>query len=213
MAREHDLGGYTIATVTAARDIGWRHDGDEVPAERPAAARGDEMSDDEEILVDGSRFRVARVRLPRRDGGVSTREIVRHPGSVVVLPLLDDDRVVLIRNRRHALGATLWELCAGTLEVGEEPLGCAHRELAEETGYRADTMEPLFSFFPAPGISDERMFAFVARGLQLGAPRLDPTEVIETHVRGREACAAMLADGTFMDGKTMLLLHWWLRGA
>ncbi len=134
-------------------------------------------ADDE--CVQGRRIQVAERRVARRDGRTELREMVVHPGSVIVLPLLSDGRLVLIRNRRFTVGRTLLELPAGTLEAGEEPISCAARELEEETGYRATQLEPLLAFYVAPGVSDERMHAFLARGLTEAEQQLDETEQIE----------------------------------
>ena len=101
-------------------------------------------------------------------GGVkATREVVCHRGSVVVLPRLDDGRVLLVRQFRYAAGKSLWELVAGGIELGETPAAAARRELLEETGYRARTLRPLFHFYASPGFLSERMFLFEARGLIL----------------------------------------------
>ena len=128
-----------------------------------------EMSDEpppsgstREEIFQGVKFGVERRRVPTRDGGSAIREVVVHPGAVVVLPFLDDGRVVMIRNRRFAVDETLWELCAGTLEPGEDPAVTAARELVEETGYEASSIEALTTFYTSPGICDERMYAFVA---------------------------------------------------
>src|SRR5688572_30713096 len=99
------------------------------------------MSTEPIILLQGSRFRVERVFQPTADGGVREREVVRHPGAVTILPLLDDGRICLIRNYRASVEKTLIELPAGTLDSGEEPGVCASRELIEETGYRAAKIE------------------------------------------------------------------------
>jgi ADP-ribose pyrophosphatase len=102
-----------------------------------------------------------------------------HPGAVVVLPLLDADTIVMIRNFRPSVGATLLELPAGTLEADEPAEACAGRELIEETGYRAGRIEPLVDFYTSPGVLSERMFAFVARELSHVGQQLDEGEEIE----------------------------------
>ncbi len=107
-------------------------------------------------------FEMVNVRLP--SGRSVEREVVRHPGAVVIIPVLDDHRVALIRNYRIALGMTVFECPAGTLEPPEPPETCASRELIEETGFRAATLIPLGWFYTTPGLTDEKMYAFVARG-------------------------------------------------
>ena len=99
------------------------------------------------------------------DGKRFRRETVQHPASVVILPVLEDRRVVMIRQFRHALGRYIYEIPAGTSEAGEPLLACAKRELAEETGYRATRWRRLYEFYPAPGISTERMVLYRADGL------------------------------------------------
>lgn len=163
------------------------------------------MSAPRTVLV-GARFRVDRYELSARDGSTRVRELVVHPGAVVVVPLLDDGRVVLIRNHRPMLGTTLLELPAGTLEAGEEPALAAARELREETGYLAETLVPLTRFYASPGITDERMHAFVARGLRAGEQQLDATEEIDVETMTLEAALACCRDGRIEDGKTLAAL-------
>lgn len=154
-------------------------------------------------------FEVAEVRSP--GGKVLEREVVRHPGAVVVLPLLETPRgprVVLIRNWRISLEQWLVELPAGTLEAGESPQIAAGRELAEETGYEAATVTPLGRFHTSPGMSDERMWAYVATGLTRGAQRLEADErVTVLDVPAAEALA-MVRRGEIEDAKSMLTILW-----
>ena len=162
-----------------------------------------------ETVFRGTRFHVDRFTLAGRDGSTVTRELAVHPGAVVVLPMLDAETCVLIRNTRPMLGETLWELPAGTREPGEAPIVTAARELEEETGYRASTLSPLASFYASPGITDERMHAYVATGLTAVSQSLDATEEISVHAMPLERALAMCRDGTIADGKTLaiLLLH------
>ncbi|MFB3881348.1 MAG: NUDIX domain-containing protein [Armatimonadota bacterium] len=121
-------------------------------------------------------LRVDEVELP--NGARATREIVPHPGAVVIVPLLDDGRVVMIRQYRHATGKVLWELPAGLLGKGEEPESAARRELVEEVGYEAGEMVPLFSVYLSPGFSGELAHIFLARGLRKVGVRSQPDETI-----------------------------------
>ena len=121
-----------------------------------------------EIIFQAQRFSVERVLQVAADGSKYVREIVRHPGAAVILPLLDDGRVVFIRNYRAAVNETLIELPAGTLDRSEDPLSTAKRELAEETGYRAGNMKLLLTFCMSPGILDEKMHLFLATALTAG---------------------------------------------
>lgn len=129
-----------------------------------------------------------------------------HPGAVVVLPLLAGDCVVMIRNYRYAVEQELWELPAGTREPGESPIETARRELEEETGYRAANMSPLCEFYTSPGVSTERMFAFVATDLTPVPQRLEDGEQIRVEVVPIARVRSMLLDGDLADGKTIAVL-------
>ena len=119
---------------------------------------------------------VDRVRLP--SGRSATREVIRHPGAVVILALDAADNVLLVRQYRYPIGRVLLELPAGTLDPGEEPLDCAARELAEETGFRAARWQRLGGFFSAPGYCTEYLHAFLATELEEGAHQAGDEEEI-----------------------------------
>jgi ADP-ribose pyrophosphatase len=159
---------------------------------------------DADVLLVAKRFRVVRLTHSGADGRPHQREIIRHPGAVVILPLLDDGRVGLVRNYRASIDEALWELPAGTLEPGEDPLAAAHRELAEETGFWAERMELLATFFSSPGIMDERMHLFVAERLRAGSQHLDEGEQIELAPAGWDECLAMARNGQIRDAKTLV---------
>jgi len=164
-----------------------------------------------EILLATSRFNVVRQWHRTSDGALHARETILHPGAVTIVPLLADDRVVLIRNFRPAVGRTLIELPAGTLEAGEDPLQAAGRELEEETGYCSGRIEPLCQFFMSPGILRERMHLFVATELAPGTMRLDEGEQIEPVVVSWAEALAMVGDGRIEDAKTLVGLLWYQR--
>jgi ADP-ribose pyrophosphatase len=163
------------------------------------------------IVYRDARVALEVIELLGRDGSTKTKAVLRHPGAVVILPLLDDGRVVLIENRRVALGTTLLELPAGTLEGDASPLEQAARELREETGYVARSIEPLLGFYASPGICDERMHGFVARGLIVGTQDLDPTEDIVVVVRAWDEVMRAIRDGELVDGKSLAMLLYWDR--
>lgn len=158
---------------------------------------------DDRILFTARRFQVARVPQPCADGSTRDREVVIHPGSVVVVPLVSDDTVCLVEVVRVAVGQTLLELPAGTLDRDEPPLATAARELAEETGYRAGRIEPAGEFWMSPGILRERMHLFVARDLSAGEQALEPGELIQPRVVPWHDAVAMCLDGRINDAKSV----------
>lgn len=148
-------------------------------------------------------FRVERVEVCDRDGATRLRDVVRHPGAVTVIPLLADGSIVLIRNHRFTLRRWMVEFCAGKLEVGEDPTAAALRELEEETGYRAASIESLGSYYTSPGFCDELMRVFVATELTAVPTQLEIGEEIEVFTATRAQIRAMIVDGTLEDGKSI----------
>jgi len=143
--------------------------------------------------------------------GMVSREVVRHPGAVLIVPRLDGDRLALVLNYRVAVNKRLWELPAGTLEPGESPETAAGRELEEETGYRAAVIAHLGDFYTSPGFSDELMRVFTADELEFVGQRLEPHEDIEVGVVTVDEAMAMIDDGRIIDGKTIAALYLWMR--
>ena len=121
-----------------------------------------------EVVFKGMVFNIRRDRVLEPGGITSTREVIAHNGSVVLLPVFPDGSILLVRQYRHAASAFLWELVAGHIDPGERPLAAAHRELAEETGYSARRMKPLLDFYPSPGVLTERMWVYTAEGTDRG---------------------------------------------
>ena len=150
-------------------------------------------------------FEVDRVRLP--SGVDAEREVVRHKGAVVILPLHENGRIELVRQYRYPPDEILLELPAGKLDPGEKPGECAMRELAEETGWRAGEIHELGSFFTTPGFSDEVLHAFVATGLE-PAPDVaaDPDEAIEIVTMTVDETLEAGRDGRIRDSKTLAVL-------
>jgi ADP-ribose pyrophosphatase len=169
---------------------------------------------DIKTLLETQRFRVVLAR--REDPGrpPHEREIIRHPGAVVILPLLDDGRVCLIHNRRISVDRELIELPAGTLEPGEDPRAAAERELLEETGFHAARFTRLHAFFVSPGILDEQIQLFLAEGLTLGAASREPGEEIENLLVPWSEAVQMALDGRIEDAKSLvgLLIYDRIRG-
>jgi ADP-ribose pyrophosphatase len=171
------------------------------------------MPHERQTLLQTRRFAVVEETVRRPDGTPASCQFVAHGGSVAILPLVDDHHVCLIRSRRLTVGETLIEVPAGTREGNETPLATARRELSEETGYRAAQFDELASFYPSPGISNERMWVFVARGLTVGEPSREANEEIENLVVSWEEALAMIDRGEIRDGKTMVAILQWERTA
>jgi len=149
---------------------------------------------------------VESITLPK--GLALDAEIVRHPGSVVIVPVTEDGQVILVRQYRHAIGRYTWELPAGSLKHGEDVRAAARRECQEEVGMVADELKPLGSFFPTPGYCNEEMHFFLAAGLRApGAgdaeAHQDPDEDIETRALSARQLHTMIAGGEIVDLKTI----------
>ncbi|WP_027719469.1 NUDIX hydrolase [Desulfovirgula thermocuniculi] len=155
-------------------------------------------------------LRVDRVLLPNGTEGL--REVVEHAGAVAVVALTEEGEVVMVRQYRYAVGRHLLEIPAGKLEEGEDPLQCAKRELAEETGYTARRWEPLLSFYSTPGFSSEKMHLFLARGLERGGQAPDEDEFLQVVKVPLAEALGMLWRGEICDAKSAagLLAASWL---
>jgi ADP-ribose pyrophosphatase len=134
------------------------------------------------------------------------REVVRHAGAAVMLPLTDGFEVVLVRQFRYAVERFLWEVPAGHIAPGERPEETAQRELVEETGYYPHRLEKLAAVYPSPGFSDEVMHVFLATRLEKRKARPEDDESIEVGLFSVEETVAMVSEGQIADGKTLLSL-------
>jgi ADP-ribose pyrophosphatase len=170
---------------------------------------GLKMSSKTRVLFHGERFDVIEVDQPGTDGRTHRREVMQHPGAVVILPFVDEHQICLIRNLRVAVDATLIELPAGTREPDEPPAETARRELQEETGYLAGRMDEICQFYPSPGVMNEKMFLFAAHELVLGEHAREVGEQIENLVVPFEEALQMVRRGEIKDGKTMIGLLLW----
>ncbi len=148
---------------------------------------------------------VDTVTLP--NGATIDLETIRHPGASAIVPLKDDGTVVLIRQFRHATGGFIYEIPAGKLSPGEDPLDCAGRELEEEVGYKATAFTLLTSIYTAPGFCDEVIHIYKGTGLTKGTQNLDHDEVIEIVEMPIEQAIAKIQDGTIQDSKTIIGLQ------
>ncbi len=156
-----------------------------------------------EVVYEGPVFGVRRDEVLEPGGVRTTREVITHPGSVVVLPVLEDGRVVLIRQYRHATRQYLWELVAGRMEAGETPKRAAARELLEETGYRAKRFSVFLDVFPTPGFLEERMYILLAEGLTAGKARPEEDEKIEARAYSVNELKQMMQRGRLRDAKSL----------
>ncbi len=159
---------------------------------------------DKQTIFAGKRVRLEVHTLENDETGKRhAREVVVHPGAVVILPFVTADQIVLIKNRRYAIGEILIELPAGTLEKGEDPINCAGRELVEETGYLAGRLKSLGNFFTSPGVLSEKIYAYAAYDLELTGVNPDEGEDIEIFQVGLDQAIDMIRDGIIHDGKTI----------
>lgn len=147
------------------------------------------------------------VRFP--NGSTGQLEIVRHPGASAIVPFLsdprgDDPQLLLIRQYRYAAGGYIYEIPAGMLNPGEEPLACAHRELKEETGCTAKTMEHLYSLLTTPGFTDERIEIYMATGLEHGETSHESDEFLTVETVTLSKALEMVHRGEIRDGKTAI---------
>ena len=164
----------------------------------------------DELIFHGDRVDFI-LRPTTTRAGNKKREVVLHPGAVIVLPVLADGRIVMIKNRRHTVNETLLELCAGTLErdenaAPEDPAQCAVRELTEETGYTASQITPLGWFYTSPGIFTEKMYAFVATGSHPGTQNLEDNEQIEVTLLSPDEIHRLIRENRIVDAKSIATL-------
>ena len=162
-------------------------------------------------LYTGSVFGVRQDRVIEPGGIRVTRDVVTHHGSVVLLPVLSDGRILLVRQYRHAVGQFLWELVAGRIEPGEPHLAAARRELLEETGYTARRFRKLLDVFPTPGFVSERMIVYAATGLTAGRARPESDERITTRAFSLRQLERMIQRGTLRDAKSIAGLLFYSR--
>jgi ADP-ribose diphosphatase len=185
---------------------------DHAPAARLLASR---------TIYEGSFLRLVEEEVELPNGAVARLEVMRHPGSAAVVPLLPGGDVALVRQYRHAVGRWLLEVPAGKLDPGESPEACARRELGEETGLPAGELVALGSLWPSPGFTDELIHLFLARVPGAAGPGgqvlvvgegetagldLEPDEVLSVERLPFERAVAMAAGGEIDDGKTACAL-------
>ncbi len=158
------------------------------------------------VIYRGRKIDLALVPVALADGLVEEREVVLHRGAVALVPMLDGDRVCLLRNVRYAVGKTLVEVPAGTIDLGETPEITAARELTEETGYHAARITKLAEWFVSPGVMNERMYLFRCDDLTPGPTSHQPDEHLEPLVVPWDDAVAMAYDGRIEDAKSIIAI-------
>lgn len=159
--------------------------------------------------------RVIKVRIDKvqlADGRETKREIVEHSGGVAILAINDNNELLLVEQYRKAAEQSLLELPAGKLEKGEDPVDCAIRELVEETGYKAEKLKYLFSFYTTPGFCNELLHLYQASCLKEVGVKPDEDEIIENHQLKKEEILNYIKSGKIKDGKTITGLMYYLAG-
>ena len=170
-----------------------------------------------EVVYEGPLFRVRNDKLIEPGGLHSERDVIRHNGSVVILAIdksksKKDPWIVMERQYRHAANQFLWELPAGKMDAGEEPLAAAKRELAEETGYSARNWQPLVEYWASPGFLGETMKVFLAEGLIAGDATPEEDEKIDFRLVKLSEVLKMMKKGAIHDGKTLVSVLLYVQG-
>lgn len=172
-----------------------------------------EITLDSEMIFKGNilKLRIDDIKLP--DGTKSKREIVEHSGGVTILPVTDDDRIIMVKQYRKPVEEVVLELPAGKLESDEEPEQCAKRELWEETGFRTENIDFICSFYTSPGYSDELLYLYSARELFAAEEdRSEPGEFVEVCYLQKDEIIPKIINGKIKDSKTIIGLLAYLEG-
>ncbi|WP_214733578.1 NUDIX domain-containing protein [Exiguobacterium sp. s154] len=169
----------------------------------------EEKTIEREVIYQGKIFDVEKHVVSLPNGNTSVRELVYHNGAVAVLVIDESDNIVMVEQYRKAFESMSLEIPAGKLEKGEEPMASAERELEEETGYTAESLEKIFSFYGAPGFCSERVDVFVAKGLSAGEMNLDEDEFLNVKRYSFDEAVALLDRGIITDAKTIMAIQWW----
>jgi len=164
------------------------------------------MDNERRVIFRGRKIDLALQAIRLADGTIAEREVVVHRGAVALVPMLDGDRVCLVKNQRYAAGKSLLEVPAGTIDPGEPPDETAVRELGEETGYRAGRITRVAEWFVSPGVMTERMYLYVCEDLQPGPTQLELDEQLQPVIVAWDEAVAMVCDGRIEDAKTMVAI-------
>ena len=154
-------------------------------------------------LHEGRIFSLVKENVTLENGVTIDLDIIRHPGASAIVPLTENNTLLMIKQYRHATGGFIWEIPAGTLDPDETPLQCAKRELIEETGFSAKAWQTLGEITPLPGYSDERIHIFLATDLTPASQDLDMDEILHVHEVRFDNAVRMVHRGEIEDGKTI----------
>jgi 8-oxo-dGTP pyrophosphatase MutT (NUDIX family) len=166
------------------------------------------------LIHKGRVFNLFQESVTLPNGASINLDVIRHPGAAAIVPLTRDHGVIMLEQYRHAVGGTIWEIPAGTMDDQESPLACAQRELTEETGYTASAWRKLGEITPLPGYSDERIQIFLATDLSVSVQNLDADEVLEVREVAFTEAMDMISRGDIQDAKTicgLFMAHAWLK--
>jgi ADP-ribose pyrophosphatase len=165
------------------------------------------------LVYTGRVFNLFQDAITLPNGHSIKLDVIRHPGAAAIVPLTRHHTVIMVEQYRHAVGGTIWEIPAGTLDGDESPLACAQRELTEETGYAAAAWQLLGEITPVPGYSDERIQLFLATELTIASQNLDPDEVLNVREIPFPDALEMISKGIVQDAKTicgLYMAHAWI---
>jgi ADP-ribose pyrophosphatase len=174
-----------------------------------------EMENPETAIIDHKEIYSGKIvklhvdTILQDSGGTTIREVVLHPGGVTAVPVLDDGRLLLIRQFRYPIGKFILELPAGKLDTGQPPLEMIQRELEEEIGYRAGALSHESTFYTTPGISNEAIHFFIARNLTKCDQQLEEGEHITVEAYSVDECIEKIRSGEICDGKTIIGILWY----
>ena len=156
-----------------------------------------------DVVYKGRIFELVRENVTLKNGVTTDLDIIRHPGAAAIVPAYGYDKIVLIKQYRHAIGEFVWEIPAGTFDNNEDPLECAKRELLEETGYIANFWEKLGEITPVPAYSDEKIHVYFAANLAKKDQNLDEDEILDVHTLKVPDVLNMIHRGEIKDSKTI----------
>jgi ADP-ribose pyrophosphatase len=172
----------------------------------PASAPVSHTHPARRVIYHGRKIDLALQSIDLSNGGTAEREVVVHRGAVALVPMVDPGHVCLVKNHRYAIGQTLLEVPAGTIDEGETPDQTAARELTEETGFAASRLTRVRDWFVSPGVMTERMFLFLCQDLTPGLSRHELDERLESVILPWAEALAMARDGRISDAKSILAL-------